>query len=772
MTEQTSFRRLLKHYRQAAGLSQEALAARAGLSARAISDLERGLYRRPRFDTLQLLLDALALPEPQQALLRAAAQPEQATGVPEAREPAPTLPSLPLAPRPLIGRAAEQAHLLRLVRSAEGRLVTITGPSGVGKTRLAVQVAHELAGDFPDGVGLVALAPLQAPALVPEVVAQRLHLREQLDTPRLEQVRAFLQPQHCLLVLDNYEHLLDATAFVADLLAACPRLHVLVTSRAPLRLQAEQVVPLAPLTPTDAVALFRARAQAVRPSGAYEEPLVAAICERVDRLPLAIELAAMQVRLLSLPDLLARLSERLALLRGGARDLPARQQTMRDAIAWSYELLSAEQQRWFRALGVFVGGWTLEAAEAIGWAEGDEGERPPEEALLALAALIDASLVQVEGSTEGATRFSLLELIREYALEQLRAAGEEACRRRHASFYAQLAERVVPYGPGQGAAAAQVSQEFANARAALQWAAERQEATLGLRLVTAFGAFWYSHGQLREAEAWLERLLALDQPAEVPEALVVRRAEALHLFGDVLLGVGKLERAKAVATAALEAARQRGDPCLMSMAWSVLGIAAKAEGRLEEAAACFAESDTHARQTDALSIRGVASRSRVEVAWLQGDLELATTLAEEGRVGALAAGIPFVVAGQTTMLGRLAHQQGNYSLAKARYREALALYRTFSNPTYTAWCLEGLASTVCAEGRYEQAAHVCAAAAALRAQAQTPLPPAEREAFEQTVARAQAALGEAAFEAEWTVGTVLTQQEAIAYALSEACAGP
>src|SRR5262249_23095151 len=182
-------------------------------------------------------------------------------------------------------------------------------------------------------------------------------------------VRGFLQPKHCLLVLDNYEHLLDATAFVADLLAACPRLRVLLTSRAPLRLQAEQVVSLAPLPPADAVALFRARAQAVRSGGSYEEPLVAAICERVDRLPLVIELAAMQVRLLSLPDLLAQLRELLALLRGGARDLPARQQTMRDAIAWSYELLSAEQQRRFRALSVCVGGWTLEAAEAIGWAE-------------------------------------------------------------------------------------------------------------------------------------------------------------------------------------------------------------------------------------------------------------------------------------------------------------------------------------------------------------------------------------------------------------------
>ncbi len=768
MTEQASFSRLLKHYRQAAGLSQEALAARAGLSARAISDLERGIYQRPRFDTLQLLLGALALPEPQQALLRAAAAPEQATEVPEDQEPAPALPSLPLPPLPLIGRAEEQARLLRLLRDVPGRLVTITGPSGVGKTRLAVQVASELAPDFPDGVGLVALASLQDAALVPEAVAGYLHLREQLDMPRLEQIYAFLQPKCCLLILDNYEHLLNAAAFVADLLAACPHVRVLVTSRTPLRLQAEQVFPLTPLPRTDAIALFRTRAQAVRPGGAYEEPLIEAICEQVDRLPLAIELAAMQVRLLSLPDLLARLRERLALLRGGARDVPLRQQTMRDAIAWSYELLSAEQQRCFRALGVCVGGWTLEAAEAISWAE---GEGTSGEALLTLAALVDASLVQVETPRDGPTRFSMLELIREYALDRMHAAGEEeACRRRHASFYAELAERVVPFGPGQGAAEAQVLQEFPNARAALQWAMERGEVQLGLRLARAFGAFWFSHGQLHEAEVWLERLLALDQQVGAPEALVGLRAEALYLFGDILLGLGKLERAQAVATAALDQARQREDASSISVAWIVLGRAARAEGNLAEAARCFAEGDTSARQTNSLSIRGMALRHRAEVAWMQGDLEQATTLAEEGRQLAQSMGIPFVVAGQTTLLGHLAHQQGDYPLAKARYRQALALYRPFGSPTYTAWCLEGLAATLCAEECYAQAIRLCAAAAALREQAQTPLPPAEREAFEQVVTSAQATVGKAAFAAEWTLGAALTQDEAIAYALSEACA--
>jgi tetratricopeptide (TPR) repeat protein len=493
---------------------------------------------------------------------------------------------------------------------------------------------------------------------------------------------------------------------------------------------------------------------------------VVAICDKVDRLPLAIELAAMQVRMLSLTELLERLSHRLALLRGGARDLPARQHTMCDAIAWSYELLTAAQQRSFRALGVFVGGWTLEAAEAVCWTE---GETTPDKVILTLAALVDASLVQVEMPTESASRFDMLELIREYALDRLRTAGEEEpCRHRHAAYYARRGESIAPFGPGQGAGETQLVLDFPNARAALQWAEERQEATLGLRLARAFGEMWFSHGHMREAEMWLERMLALDWQAGAQEALFVLRAEAFYNLGDVLLGKGSLEQAEALATETLERARQSGDQSCMSIAWGILGTAAKAQGKLDEAAAYFTESVTHARLTEHLSIKGVALRNRAELAWIQGDLARAITLAEEGSLLAQSAGITFVVAGQATMLGHLAHQQGNYALAKTRYREALALYRAFGSPTYRAGCLEGLAATLCAEGRYEPATRLYAAEAVLREQAQTPLPPAEREAFEQTVASAQTALDEPTFGAEWAAGTALTQNEAIEYALSEA----
>lgn len=767
MTESTRFSSLLKRYRQEAGLSQEDLAARAGLSTRAISDLERGIYKAPRYDTLRLLTEALALSEPQQALLRAAARPEQASALEEASAVAPVSPP-PLPPTPLIGRAAERARVLTLLRGPDTRLVTIIGAGGIGKTRLALQLAHDLAGDFPDGVAFVALAPLRSAAFVPDVIAERLRLNEQVDTPRLEQVRAFLQPRRLLLLLDNVEHLLEASPSLADLLATCPHLRVLVTSRAPLRLRAEQVVPLAPLPLEEAVMLFRDRARAIRPDGAFEEATITAICERLDRLPLAIELAASHVRALTLADLLERLAIRLPLLRGGPRDLPLRQQTMRDALAWSYELLTPAQQRCFRALGVFVGGWTEEAARAICWAE---SESPTEDPFLILAALVEASLVQVEWPAEGTARFSLLELLREYALERLRAAGEEeACRERHATYYAQLAERMTPFGPGSRAGAAHLAQDFPNARAALQWAEERQEVTLGLRLGSTFGHVWFSQGHLREAEEWLERLLVLDRQASAQEPPPELRAEVLTQLGEILLSLGKLERAEALAMDALACAHERADQCTLSMALGLLGKLARRQGRLAEAAAFFTESVTAAQQTAHLSIWGEALQNRMELAEIQGDLALATTLAEEARRLAQAAGIPFVVAGLTTRLGHLARLQGDDALAKAHYREALALFRAFGTPTLTAWCLEGLAATLCAEGHYAQATRLCAAAGALREQAQTPLPPAEQEALEQVVTSTQAAVGKKTCAAEWTLGAALTQDEAIAYALSDDCA--
>jgi predicted ATPase/DNA-binding XRE family transcriptional regulator len=764
MSEQTPFGTLLRRYRTAAGFTQEALAARAQLSARTIADLERGINRIPRHETFGLLMSALGLTAQQRALFLAMVRPEMTVTADGSH----SLSRLPLPPTPLIGREQELVQALTFLQRDEVRLLTLTGPAGIGKTRLATQIGQDLGEHFADGVVFVALAPLRDASLLLTVIAQALGLSESSECAVSEQLASFLQEKHVLLILDNFEQILEVALPVADLLSTCPRLSILVTSRVPLRLRTEQNLSLAPLPLADAVTLFQERALAIRPGGVYAPREVAAICERLDRLPLAIELAAVHVKILSLSSLYERLTHRLALLRGGARDLPARQQTMEDAIAWSYELLTGTQQQCFRTLGVFVGGWTLEAAEAVCWAS---GEKAPEETILTLSALVDASLVQVDVPVDGQARFGMLVLMRDYALKRLHAAGEEeSCRRRHAVYFARLSESTSSEVPGQRVQEAFLLQEVPNVRAAIQWAEEHQEVALGLQLARFPRGSWFSQGQKSEAEGILERMLVLSWQSGEQGVPLGPRAEVLYAFGQILLGRGKTERAEAVAREALSRAQKSGDHCAICSSLAILGQIAQRSGNLDKAATFFVESEEHARLGGSPALRGITMRNLAELARMQGDLALATTLYEEALVVVRTMGMTFGVALIMTMLGHLARQLQNYTRAKARYREGLTLLRAFDSPTYIAWCLEGFAAALNAERQYAQATRLCSAAVTMRKQAQTPLPPSERDAFEQTVATAKTGLGEPAFGEEWTIGTEFTNNQAIDYALSDACA--
>ncbi|MDQ2997315.1 MAG: NB-ARC domain-containing protein, partial [Chloroflexota bacterium] len=422
------------------------------------------------------------------------------------------------------------ATVCDLLRHPKVRLVTLTGPGGIGKTRLGFQVAAELLDDFVHGVFFVNLAPIRDPNLVASVVAQTLGLSETGDQPLQERLQYYLRNKQLLLLLDNFEQVTDAAPLVAELLSSCPKVKILVTSRVSLHLRGEQEFAVPPLALPDlqrlpdlavlsqyaAVALFIQRACAIQPDFAVTNataPAVAEICHRLDGLPLAIELAAMRVKLLPLPALLARLDNRLKLLTGGARDLPARQQTIRATIAWSYDLLELDTQPLFRRLAVFVGGCTLEAVAAVCNASGDL----PLDVLDGLATLVDTSLLRQEEGADGESRFVMLETIHEYAIEQLAASGEAvAINRLHAEHYLALAEAAYAHltGAEQALWLNRLEREHDNLRAAVGWTVESGEIELELRLIATIWRLWEIHGYWSEGRAWLDRVLVRSSASE------------------------------------------------------------------------------------------------------------------------------------------------------------------------------------------------------------------------------------------------------------------
>ncbi len=699
----------VRQRRAALGLTQEALAARIDCSLSLVRKLERG-ERRPPPDALPRLLDLLgAGPAERAAFLPA----DQASPAPVAGQASRPPGAVPAPPNRLIGRDSELAAVVR--RLADGpRLLTICGAPGIGKTRLAQHAAADLLPLLDGTVTYVALAPVAAATAVPDAIAAALGLRTHAGAPVVEQLADHLHPRRALLVLDNCEHVLDAAPLLATLLEACPRLRLLATSREPLRLRAEQLLPLAPLAlpeSPDLAAIARApaarlladRARALNPGFALDEanaPAVAAICARLDGLPLAIELAAARLDQLSPAELLARLDPRLPALTNGPRDLPARQRTLRDAIAWSYDLLEPAEHALFAGLGVFIGGFTAEAAAAVC----DEQNGPA--FLGVLSRLVDASMVQQRGE-----RFHLLETLREFALERLEERGElEQHRRRYAASFAELAERAAPELSGAGELAwfERLEPELPNLRAAIDWSLASDGGVCAARIGAALLTFYRVRGHfgelrvleapllagvlavppaVRAAALYAAGFLASQQndprcyplleaatvlSSAIGDARVATRC--LNLRGLLARVPGSYAMAVTLHEQALALARTLEDQTIYPAVLNNLGMALTYQSRFAEAIGCYEEAISLARAEGHQARLAERLPNLAEALLLLGDTEAATARYGEGLAIARALGHRDVIAECLDGLGLLALLRDDHAGAAAHLAESLAIY--------------------------------------------------------------------------------------------------
>jgi predicted ATPase/class 3 adenylate cyclase len=764
--------------------------------------------------------------------------------------------NLPIQLTSFVGREHEMEEVNSLLvptgeqSGRATRLVTLTGAGGTGKTRLSLQVAADLLHAYPDGVWFVELAPVVDPSLVPQAVASALGVREAADSLLVESITAYLRPKSALLIFDNCEHLVDACADLVEmLLRLCPRLSVLATSREPLGIAGElpyrvpslslpeshQLPDVATLSQYEAVRLFleRARtAQGVQKFALTEQNAgaIAEICRRLDGIPLAIELAAARARVLSVEQIAARLGDQFRLLTGGSRTAMPRQQTLRAAIDWSYNLLSPEECTLLRRLSVFTGGWSLEAAEGVCAGDGIEEF----DVLDLLTRLSDKSLVVVEQAPLGGgeVRYRMVETIRQYAADKLLDAGETAqARDRHLEFFLKMAEELglQTAGPAGRTGLDRLRTDYDNLRAALEWSlgkgeerGGKRESEHAVRLASALSGFWAFRGDLNEGRRWLERAIALFGAADtadtagsssgseateedkawlalrakvlqgagtlawrqadpelaqvwLEESVAIERkledtedlAQSIHILGHALLDQLDFEGARSLFEESLSLFRRVGNKLIAPSLVGDLGVVAYSLGDYPAARSFLERSLAEYRELQASDLIAQQSIRLGDLARSEGDYEQALALYEECLERTRKAGSRLLIAASLHRLGQMARHQGDLSRASSLIKEGLTLHQEEGSKLGIAECLAALAGVASEESNVDRAAVLFGATDALLERIKVPLTPADREQYDSDLAAAKALLEEKAWEGAWVKGRGISIEQAVEYALAQ-----